>query len=476
MLFTARVAGLALTLLRLKFVAVYLGVETFGIYTFATYFVMMFGVLFDLGLPQIITREIATDHSKTSSYIFNALLLKAVLVIGTSILIALITVFSGFGGLTNWAIFFSVIIVGTNSLTIVFVSSLQAHRKMKLVSLLSLATDITTSLVIIGVLWMGHGLRGLLIGSAIVGTLSLPVAYAICKKSLLLSPTAMDRSVWKHLLREGYPIAFSSLGISLYLYLTSTLLKYMKGDEIVGYYNAAFKIISILTLIPSTFVQVVYPFFSELYASGAEKLRSVLEVSVRFMLIISIPLSVGTILIADKLVVTLYTEAFRYATTPLRILMLANLLGYANWVLYTFLAAINQQRFGMYITLTAGIAVVIANYFLIPTLGLTAPSISLACVEFALFVGAFLYLRQMNMKLRLKKILLKPLLACLVMAVVVYLLTPFRMSVQIVSGIIIYTIAFLGLGGILEEDRPILERILPVPVKDIVLSKRTSSS
>ena len=337
-----RLIGLALTLVRLKFIAVHLGVETFGVYTFAIYFVTMFTVLFDIGIPQIITRDIAANHSKTSQYIFNGLVLKSILFLATSVLIVGITLLSEFNDLTNWAILLAIVITGTNSLTLVFASTLQAHRKMKLVSLLTVSTDVSTSLVIIVLLKTGFGLIGLLSGSAVISVLNLFIALAICKKIFVTVQAPVNKALWKHLLREGYPIALSALGIALYMYLTSTLLKYMKGDETVGYYNAAFKILSILTVIPNTFVQVIYPFFSELYTTGAEKLRSVLEVSVRYMLIISIPLSVGTILIAEKLVATLYSGAFQPAVVPLKILMIANLFSYANWVLYIFFAAINQ--------------------------------------------------------------------------------------------------------------------------------------
>ena len=49
-LFLARVIGLGLGLLRLKFLAVYFNVDLFGVYFFATSFVAMFAILFDLEL------------------------------------------------------------------------------------------------------------------------------------------------------------------------------------------------------------------------------------------------------------------------------------------------------------------------------------------------------------------------------------------------------------------------------------------
>ena len=111
-IFTARIISLLLGLVRLKYMAIYLGVGTFGVYTFATYFAAMFGLLFDLGLVQIVTRDIAADRTRTHEYVLNALLLKGLLFIGTSIIITSVAMLSRFDNLTNLAIGFSMLITG----------------------------------------------------------------------------------------------------------------------------------------------------------------------------------------------------------------------------------------------------------------------------------------------------------------------------------------------------------------------------
>lgn len=470
-LFAAKVISLILSVIRLKYIAVYLGVETFGIYTFAMYFVAMFGIFFDLGLAQIITREIAADKSGTQHYVFNTLLLKVLLFLATAMIIGFATLLSHFDRITNLAVILSIFITGMNSMTLVFTSAFQAHRRMRLVSVITVATDLSTSIAVIAMLVLGYGLFGMLAGSAAASftifVISLFVYRSICGK-LRSKP---DRHLLRYLLKEGYPVALSSVGIVLYLYVTSSLLKYIEGNTITGYYNAAFKIIIILTVVPTSFVPVVYPFFAELHRTDKIKLRGVLQTSVRYMFVVSIPLSVGTILVARELIATLYTPEFLPAVLPLQILIVSSLFGYANYILYAFFPAVNLQKFNMYVTIPTGVAVAIVNYFLIPSFGMIVPSISLAGVEVVLFTCAYFYLIHLEIKLNLYAIFSKPLLACIPMAAAVYLLSPFSIFIRVAVAIVIYPVAFYLFKGILAEDRVILENVLPSPIKEFLLRR-----
>jgi O-antigen/teichoic acid export membrane protein len=470
-IFAAKVISLLLGIVRLKYIAMYLGVSKFGIYTFALYFVAMFAIFFDAGLGQILTRDIAADRSRTQSYVFNSLVLKSFLIGATAILIAFAAFLSRFDRLTNEAIAFSLFITGVNSLTLIFTSVFQAYRKMQLVSIITIATDLSTSIAVITLLILGYGLFGLLVGSAIASLLVFFLAMFVCRGISGRFLSKVSYRLWSYFFKEGIPLAIAGFGIVLYLYVTSALLKYMQGDQAAGYYNAALKIITILTVIPSSFTPVVYPFFSELFNKDKNKLQPVLDASVRYMLIISIPLSVGTILIAKKLILTLYTPEFLPSVLPLQILIVSSLFSYAHVVFYTFFAAVNRQRFAMFVTIPTGILVAVVNYLLIPSFGIMVPSISLAAVEVIMFASAYFYLLHIGMRLNLYRMFSKPILSCLPMVLVVLLLSGYSVFIQVAAAIMTYGAAFYLFKGISEEDEVILERFLPVPIKRILLKK-----
>ena len=466
-LFIGKVVGLGLTLVRIKYIALYLGVKLFGIYSFAAYFIAMFAILFDLGLPQIVTREIAIDVSRTQKLLLNTFIVKFLLIVVTSILVLALTVISNFDSLTNWAIAFTLLSTASLSMTTTFYSAFQAHHKMKLVSALMLFNDIGTSVAIIVLIIQGYGLFAILWGTLLITIVNFFITWIVARKILgYFWSGRPDKNLWRYLFKESYPIALSSVGVTMYLYLSSSLLKYLKGDELMGYYGAALKLITIMSLIPSAFTQVMYPIFSELFAAGNAKLRSMLEISVRYLLIVSVPLSIGAILIADKLIVTVYSESFRPSIVTFQILMISNLLSYPNWLLYSFLSSIKKQRFQMYATLITGIAIVLINYFFIPLYGLYVPSISLAVVEMILFISALVYLNKIGYHLATPTLLLKPIAAGLVMAAAVFVASILPMSVQILIGGITFIAAFLFMGGLRPEDKKIFQSIFPHLTKE----------
>lgn len=468
-IFVAKIASLLLGLVRLKYIAIYLGVETFGIYTFAVYFVAMFSIFFDIGLGQILTRDISADKSRTSRYVSSALYLKVILFVATAGIIAVTAFMSHFDSITNWAVAFSIFITGTTSLSTVFTGAFQAHRKMKLLSIIAVVTDFATSVAVIALLVLGYGLFGLMTGSAVVTLVMFLATLYLTRKSINAVIGAPSIGLWKYLFKEGYPVAIGALGITLYMYVTSALLKYIAGNVAAGYYNAAFKIITILNVVPVSFDLVIYPFFAELFVSEREKLRAVLNSSVRYMLIISIPMAVGTIFIADKLIATLYTKEFLPSVPALQLLILSSMISYANYVLYTFLPAINEQRFGMYITIPTGIGVAVVNYLLIGQFGLLVPASSLVAVEIVLFVAAYFYVGKLGYALSLSKLFVKPLLACLPMAGLLVVTRRTSVFFQIPAAALVYALSFYFMKGILKEDKEILEKILPAPIREKVL-------
>lgn len=468
-IFAAKIISLLLGLVRLKFIAVYLGVNTFGIYTFAMYFVATFGIFFDVGLGQILTRDIAADKSRTSEYISSALYLKLILFAATSLVIAGATYLSHFDSITNWAVALSIFITGTTSMVTVFTGAFQAHRMMKLISAITIATDLLTSIVVIILLVMGYGLFGLMAGSAIVGFCVFFITIYVARKSITARIQGASRRLWKYLLTEGYPVAIGSLGITLYFYVTTALLKYISGNVTAGYYNAALKLIMILTVVPVSFTQVIYPFFAELHSSERQKLESVLNISVRYMYIVSIPIAVGTVLTAKKLITLLYTAAFLPTVPALQLLIVSSMVSYSNYVIYSFFPAIKKQQFTMYVTIPTGVIVAVTNYFLIPRFGLLMPAISLVAVEIVMFFSAYFYLKKLHYTLHLPKIFLKPIAACVPMVLTLVLTNSAFVLIQIPVAAAVYAVAFYLIGGITKEDRPILEKILPTPIKGKIL-------
>ncbi|MBI4810025.1 MAG: oligosaccharide flippase family protein, partial [Ignavibacteriales bacterium] len=265
-IFFGKVIGLLFGVLRLNYIASYLGVANFGILYFALNFCSLFQVLFDFGMSQLLTRNLARDLSKSRELVGKVLSLKILVVFIASVIVGVVGRILNFDRITNWAILLTTVVFAINGLSIVLLSAFQAQRKMTLVALSNILNDLLLSVFVILIIQYSPYIITVLILSIIVAFTNLLILYFVYKRTVGSPRFSIDRMLWKEFLSESAPIAVNSVGISLYTFIGPTVLKYTRGNVEVGIYNAGYKLISILTLIPMTFSQVVYPVFSDFFS------------------------------------------------------------------------------------------------------------------------------------------------------------------------------------------------------------------
>ena len=144
-----RAVGFVLGLIRLNYLARLLGVANFGVLNFATYFTSLFASLFDLGLSQLLTREIARDLSRSRELLGRVLTLKLGIAMFASALVTVAARASGLEGETLTAVLLTTVALAMNQIGLAFLSALQAHRKMAIVSAANIINDAVLSAAII---------------------------------------------------------------------------------------------------------------------------------------------------------------------------------------------------------------------------------------------------------------------------------------------------------------------------------------
>jgi len=458
-LFSGKFVGLLFGVIRLNYLATYLGVASFGTLNFATYFCSLFQVLFDLGISQLLIRELARDLSRSNEFVGRVLTLKIAIAFLAGMLVGITGFVSHFDRITNWAILLTTVVFAVNGVALVFLSAFQAHRRMTLVSLANLLNDLLLSIAIILVIQSSPNVVTVLLLSILIACVNLAILFTVYVRKVGMPELKADVNLWKSLLKESTPIAISSLGISTYTFIGPTILKYSRGDVEVGIYSAGYKLISILTLIPMTFSQVVYPIFSEFYTSAKEKLAKALSDSLRVVVIIIVPVAVGTVILAPKVFKLLYTEGFIPGVIVLQLTIVGNIFGYMDWVLYTFLLAVNRQIFGMKISVSFGLASIIVGLIAVPRLGfISLPFIQIA-VELCLFVTQWWYLGKIGYRIFSITYLLKPAITSILMGAVLLILGKLNLFLILPIGIAVYFVGMYTLKGFGEQELELIRGV-----------------
>ncbi len=434
------------------------GVEDTGKYTFALSFTTLFAIFIDLGLAPVLTREIAKTLDKTRQYLSNVLALKIPLAILTYILVVGMVNILGYPEMTRKLVYISGIIMLTDSFSLSLWAVMRGHQRLKYESIgvvgLQLITVILGSLV----LYFNLGLSWLLLALLSGSLFSLVFAIISIKRKLKLSLVPhYEAEVLRFLFRIGVPFALSGIFSRIYTTLDTVLLSIFAGDLAVGWYAIPIKITLALQFLPMAFMAALFPAMSKYFIEDRQQLAYIFEKAIYYLMLISLPMAVGIFVLAEPVIIQVYTVDYLNSILPLKILMVSLFFLFINFPVGYLLNACNKQVTN---TINMGITVlvsVILNIVLILKLGFMGAAIASLASTIVLFVLGMYWVPKIidYNKWYLIKNFIKILMASLVMGgVIYYLLNNILINWWwlILIGILVYLIFLLILRGITKQD------------------------
>ena len=148
-----------------------------------------------------------------------------------------------------------------------------------------------------------------------------------------------------NLILEAWPFAITGISINLYLWIDTIILSLIKGPDAVGLYNASYRFISVLLFIPIVFNNVVFPLMSQYHISSKVSLKFTFEKLFKIMVLIAVPIGVGTVFIANKIIILIYGDQFMGAVISLQILIWSTVLIFTRSPLERLLESSRTDNF-----------------------------------------------------------------------------------------------------------------------------------
>jgi O-antigen/teichoic acid export membrane protein len=227
----------------------------------------------------------------------------------------------------------------------------------------------------------------------------------------------------------------------------SVLLGFMRGPILVGWYNAAYKLILIGLTFPITYVVGLFPSLSRSFAESREEFRLLVRRSIELWLVFIVPLIVGGFFLADPVIQFLYGPEYAQASTPLKILVWSAALVTLRMVYSNSLRATGFQRLDLGCAMaSAGINVTL-NFILIPRYGMVGAASATVSADIVWFVLSFYYFRKSLVPGESFPSLRGPLLAGAAMAFVLWLARPIFWPGRAVLSLIAYAVAMALFGS-----------------------------
>jgi O-antigen/teichoic acid export membrane protein len=428
----------------------YLGPSVFGKFTFALSFIAMFSVINDLGINLLTVREVSADKSLTNKYLNNLPVLKTFLALLAFLLVMLIVVFLGYPAKTirivfllSAATFFANISFGIRWI-------FQVYLKLEYDSMLSIVQNMFSLGLGYLVLKLGWGIYGIGYTQIFVWILILISSWILISKKFTPISFEIDFDFFRKLLKSSIPFALMLVFTGLYLNLDTVLLSFFKGDQAVGLYNAANRLVLAGKMIPGIMIPVLFPIMSEISKKSKEEFDRFLGKSLTLMFCLGLPISVGTTFLADKTINLFFGTQFSGSALALQILIWGMFCMYLSIVMGNGLIAKGYQRFNTAITgIGLGISLLL-NFFLIQRFGHLGTSVAILTTEFFVMMAAMFYGRKL-LGFDLKRLFvpfLKVIFATLVTSIVLYLTKELNLFFCAGAGIVSYFVVLFSLKGL----------------------------
>lgn len=459
-----------LSLFLVIYITYQLGVEDFGIYSFAFSFVLMFTILGDFGISTWLVRSVSRNLNGASVFLGQSLVLKLILGLVTFLLIMGTMIILNFLDPVQYSftIIIYVLLAGCSMLLDSLAGLLRgifsAFQKMEYEFIVNNLYKITLVVLSFAILFLGFGLFELFLVAVFASLINLLSSIFFVLRKFTMPKIDFDFSNYKSVIFASYPFAVLAIFMSIYASVDVTMLSFFRGNVEVGYYSAANRLIFTLGFISSAFMTSLFPVMSSFYGKAKEKLPLLVEKSFKYLLIIVLPIAFGTTLLAGRIISFIYpttiSNDFSPASIALQILVWYSVLSFLNLIFIMVLQSTKYEKNIVKVVVFSVLSNIIFNLFLIPLYGFAGAAFSTVLSEIIFFILAYSQTSKNIHKINILEILYKPLISCLIMVVFIQFFFFLNLVILVIaSGAVYFLILFL-LKTLDAEDIGIFKKIL----------------
>jgi len=442
----AEVIGGGLNLLALLIIARSAGVEGFGIFSFVLAFSGLFQLVADFGLSNILVREISTHRDQLDRYVGAA---KSLIWILSCLTFAAMIGVIHLIGRSSEVIRLSYL-MGLAVLAMFHVAGYAAVFRAFEVMELNAMGFVLHKVFLLAFVLLSVRIEGGLTGFALsylAANLALwGFNYLLVRRRYVRPRLIIDRLLWRQLLTEAYPLGIGMILRRATWHVDSLLLTWLSLPAAVGLYNAAYRIIQSLSLLPMALTIPLYPVFSRLAESSHEKLWGAYQKSLKFLGIVSLPMAVGLSVLSERIIGLLYGEAYLPSAQALTVLSwVVVLLFPTSLYLYLYTALGRQRLYTLCVAASLGINIVL-DLVLIPTFGFMGACYATLFAEIVLFGLGYFGLVKLGGPAAFWELLWRPLTASSALGLVLYFLkdsSPGWIVIGGAVGLVVYGLLLL---------------------------------
>jgi O-antigen/teichoic acid export membrane protein len=436
----------------------YLGTTGFGQYTTIMTFLSFFGILADLGLTLVTAQMISqpgVDEKKVLGNLFSLRLLTAVLFLSLATVAVLIFPYGEAVKMGVAVAAASFLFIALNQ---ILVGLFQNRLRMDKVSIAEVVGRSVLVLGVLAVVRFDLGLFGVLIATVSSNAVNFFFHWLFSRRFSRFS-LEFDFSLWRDIMRRTWPLSITIILNLIYLKGDTLILSLVKPQSDVGIYGAGYKVVDVLIILPFMFAGLALPILTAYWAKGSfGHFKRTLQKSFDLMLIVAIPLVVGTQFLAKDVMTLVAGDEFAGSGDVLRILIGAAGLIFVAAIFAHAIIAIDRQKktimayFFTSVTSVIGYIILIPNYSYLGAAWMTVYS------EFVVALFSIYYVWKFTKFIPGLGVGVRSLGATAIMALVLYLIPPsfyggyIGLLATLLAAAVVYFLFLYLFKGITKKD------------------------
>lgn len=441
----------AFGLVAIAIITRYLGQAGFGQYTTIITFVSFFAITADLGITLVTVQMISrpeTDQNKILSNLFGLRLVSAIIFLGIAPLLVLWLPYDPIIKLGVAVITFSFLF---NALNQVLVGLFQKNLRLDKVAIAEVASRLFLVVGVTIAVAFNYGLIGILVATVLANAVSFSLHYLFSRKFAQIK-LSFSLTIWAEVIKKTWPLALTIIFNLIYLKADTLILSLIKSQAEVGIYGAAYKVIDVIVTLPFIFAGIVLPLLVKNWFVDKASFSRVMQKSFDFMVILALPLVVGTQFVATRIMAIVAGKEFAISGPALRLLILAAGIIYLGSVFTHGIIAIDKQKkvIAAYLftalTALAGYLIFIPRYSYFGAAWVTIYS------ELAVALTSVYLIRKYSGFFPDLAVFFKSALASSVMAAILYYFSNLNLIIILLLAPLSYFVVLFLLGGIVKKD------------------------
>lgn len=357
-------------------VARYLKPEQYGLYNYSLAIIIILSGFADLGLNQIVVRELVKEPHNEEEIVSTTFFLKLAsgfLCVGLAFVIALMS--GGDNTTLSLTLILSIRLFfkPTEAIDFAFQSKILSKyatwsRNIAcLVAAFAIAAAVFTKQSILAIS---------LLSNLEFGVSSILIFGFYMSAGQRIKFSAFSQRRVRLLLQDSWPLILSGVAIVIYMRIDQIMIKWISGDVELGIYSAAVRLTEALYLIPTAIVGSILPKITQSYNENKKSFYNDIQGLYTTISIISYTSIITVFIFASPIVSAVFGSDYTNSVAVLRVLVWAVVFVNLGIVQQSFMVVMNWTSIYMKIVFLASLMNIALNYLLIPRYGAVGATVS----------------------------------------------------------------------------------------------------